>query len=301
MKLSSIINEEIIACHLKGVDRAELYNQMVSKASRVLELNLNVPKVVDALIEREDAIGIQGEGFALPHVRLPELDDLHIIIGMLDEPIMLKEDDLAPTRFIFMSLISDTTSALYLRAIAALTRYFCNPAHQNEFASCKTPAEVMTFLKNSGIILKKTISADDLINHNCPVIHENDQLRTALDIYNRENLRILPVVDDQNRLIGKLDATDILRKFIPDFIFLMDNLNFLTSLEVFEEIFNAEEELKVRDCMSQVVGIAEDTPLIQVAVRLARREDAVFFVVDKDKRVLGSLSIKDIIHKVLRG
>ena len=76
------------------------------------------------MIEREDACGISYDsGLAFPHMRHPELQDLDIGIGILRTPVRLREHDKADTRVILCCMISETTSVIYLKALAAFSKY----------------------------------------------------------------------------------------------------------------------------------------------------------------------------------
>ena len=44
-----------------------------------------------------------------------------------------------------------------------------------------------------------------------------------------------------------------------------------------------------------------NTPLIQITVAIARENLKAVFIIDEDKKLLGKVSVKNIIHKVLRG
>ena len=110
------------------------------------------------------------------------------------------------------------------------------------------------------------------------------------------------MVDADKHFLGLIDAADIIRGFIPDYLLMLDNLNFLNSFEVFDNIFKSENKYSVRDYVQPAkMVLAPDTPLIQFTIRLVRREAYAGFVVDADNHLLGVVSINNIVHKVLRG
>ena len=127
MKLNSILNEELVFCDLAGNTREDIYSSMLEKAQHELA-PLTSEELFKEIIEREDLLNIPYEGMSLPHIRNSKLNDLYVIVGILKEPVKLKENDLAPTRLIVMSLISSETSDIYLKTLAAFTRFSRSPA-----------------------------------------------------------------------------------------------------------------------------------------------------------------------------
>lgn len=302
MKLASILNKELVLCGLGGSNREEIYKLMLNRAISLLELPFDWEKVLVDIIEREDSIGIQYEGMAIPHVRVRESKDLYIIVGILEKPVQIKPDDIKPTSIVIMSLISDNTSDTYLKSLSAFTRYLSKPQNLNKITTATTGEQFLNILTQDDVKLKRDITADDVMMREWPSVKAEDRLSHALDILNREVKTVLAVVDNDNRLIGELDATQVIKSFIPDYILMMDNLKFLSSFEIFEKIFKEEETRYVRDYMKiPAATVGPETPLVQFTVTLAKGQAKTVFVIDKEQKLLGIISIRSIIHKILRG
>ena len=153
-----------------------------------------------------------------------------------------------------------------------------------------------------GVKVKEHITADDVMNKEFPTVKESDSLSAALDIMLKRRQSVLPVVDNENHLVGKLDATVVLKSFIPEYLFMMDNLKFVSSFEMFDKIFQEEEVRLVKDfIVSTPATISRNTPLVQFTVTLAKHETDMIFIVDDEKKLCGIISMNDIIHKILRG
>ncbi len=301
MKLASILNENLIFTGLRGQERRDIYGEMLRRATSELP-ELPVRKVVDGLIEREDSLCLPYEGAALPHLRLPEFNDLHILIGVLEKPLRIKESDATPCQLVVLSLISENTSDLYLKALSAFVRYLGKAGNREKLIAAGSPAEVLEILRAADLEVRKTITAEDLMTPRQDGVRPQDALSVALDLFSREKRRILPVLDDQGQLLGEIAAREVIRRFIPEYIFMMENLNFLTSFEPFDRIFREETSHTVRDFMRPpTLAIPADMPLIQFTVPLVRDKISTIFVVDSEQKLLGELSIQNIIEKVLRG
>jgi mannitol/fructose-specific phosphotransferase system IIA component (Ntr-type)/predicted transcriptional regulator len=300
MKLTSIINENFVFCEVQGSSREEIYGSMLEKALVHMDSSLTVDQLLKGIIEREDVVNIPYEGMALPHLRNPELNDLFIIIGILKEPIKLKGNDLAPTRLVVMSLISKETSDIYLKSLAAFARFFSNPDNLNKCEDIKSPADLFELL--AGLKVKEHVMADDIMCKDFHSVKADDYLSTALDIMHNCGQSVLPVVDAKNNLVGKVDATEVLKAYVPEYLLMMDNLKFVSSFEMFDKFFKEEGVRFVKDFMLPAgTLISPETPLIQFTVTLAKRDADMIFVVDADQKLCGVISIDDIIHKILRG
>ncbi len=302
MKLASILNPDLIFTGLKAESRDELYTEIIKRAAEVIEFSESPEQLCTRIVEREDIVGIPYEGMAIPHLRLPELNDLYVVVGILSDPTMLKDSDLKPTRIVVMSFISDNTTDVYLKALAAFTKYFMNPANIDKIDGSASAEEFIELLARDDVKLKKNITAEDVMKRDFASVKLDAPLSEAVDKFVTHKVEELPVVDDAGKLLGIISATKLVRDFMPDYIMMMDNLDFLNSFEPFEKIFQQEGHHMIKDHMRDpIIVVKPDTPLIQFTVKIIRGDAHGVVVVDNDKKVVGMISIKSIIHKVLRG
>ena len=310
MKLISIIDESLVFTGISGKTREEIYLEMLKRAKKVFDTDYNpdnnfkfdVEKVCNAIIERENTLHLPYEGIALPHVRMPEFNDLYFIIGILPEPLLLRESDPVPCRLVVISLISGDTSDLYLKALAAFVRFISNKENRSALENARSGSDFCKILGESEVRVHNNLTAADLATDDIPAIHPDETLSHALDVFTCCNRSCLPVVDDNGKLIAELNSTDVMRQFIPEYLFRMDHLDFVNSFDPFNRIFQEEDEHFVKDYMSPVkLQIKGDTPLIQFTVKMVKDKVGTCFVVDADGKYTGVIITKDIVKKVLRG
>jgi len=303
MKLISILNEELIFTQVSGDNRKDIYTEMLKQSQEAMEHKLNVGEVVDGMIEREDKLCIPYDtAVALPHLRQDSFDDLYIIVGILAKPVKLQCCDPVPCEIVVMSLISPDTSDLYLKSISSLLRFCSSAANRRKLAEARNSAAVLAVLDHADLTVRSHLVADDVVNRKVKTLRADNTLADAIDIFSIEDHPVLPVVDAGGKLVGELAAIDILKHFIPEYIFMMDNLDFLTSFEPFNRIFREENQHLVQNYMRQpalVVGV--DTPLIQFTVKMAKNDVRTCFVTDNTGKFVGEIMVKHIVKKVLRG
>lgn len=97
-----------------------------------------------ALINREQVVttGI-GMGVAIPHAKLPFLNDFFIIIGILKKGVDWKALDGTPVRLIFMIGGPDDKQTEYLQILSGLTAALKDEQRRKKMAVATTPEEVL--------------------------------------------------------------------------------------------------------------------------------------------------------------
>lgn len=303
MKLTSILNPEFVFINPPGRSRGEIYRHLVERMARHVSLPMSPAEITEGIIEREDTTRIPYEkGVAIPHLRA-EFKDLYIGIAILDHPVKLKDNDSDPSEIIILSLISSQKTAdIYLKAVSTFSRYLLNPLNAAKFAACRGADELFAVLDGDKVKVVPDITAEDIMTRDFASLTIDASVSEALDAFTRESKLALPVLDADGSLKGVIDAKAIIGGAVPQYIMLMDNLKFLTSFEPFEKLLKQETAMGVREFIRPPkLTMPPSTPLIQITVALVRDDGKNVFVVDNDGRLLGIISIQDIINKVLRG
>jgi len=303
MRLSSLLNTNLIFLNVEGETRESVYLDIIKKISdNKITFDCTSEELARQVIEREDTVSIPYEkSFAFPHLRLDSLRDLHIAVGILDKPLQLKPNDISKTQIVILFLISSNTSQVYLKALSTFTKFLIKNGNAAKLINTKAPEEFISVLNSENVEIKHTITAEDIMNTNFSYVKENDQITKVLDIFAAERRVILPVIDENNSFIGQIDAFDLIERSIPKYMMLLDNHQFLKSFEPFENIINDENSTYVKDYLSEPeMIISPDTPLIQLTLLLLKKTLKNLFVV-KDGSLLGIVTMQEIINNVLRG
>jgi len=255
------------------------------------ELPISPEEMTRGAMDREDDISIAYEaGFCFPHIRRPFLKDLHIGIGILPQPVKIKDNDKDPARVIIFSLISPETSDAYLMTLAAFTRYLAKAENLAKFADSGNPAALLELLHREDVRVKDILTAEDIMARDFRTLKMDDPIGKALDIFSSSHRTRLPVLDAENRLVGVIDAGNIITRSIPEYLMMMDNLNFLTSFEPFSKLLEEETRISVSELMEKPKAVIRpDTPLIQLTVNLVKNSFPVLFVTDEEQHLLGDI------------
>ena len=123
-------------------------------------------------------------------------------------------------------------------------------------------------------------------------------VQEAAQVVAEKHVGTLPVVDEQGVLTGVTRISDILRVFMPDFVALMDNIDFVHDFGVLENLQSRDmleaSRLTVRDIMRPPVAVEETCGLLRASATMAKHRVRDLPVVDKEGRLAGIASPVDI-------
>lgn len=304
MKLASLLNPRLIFFDLEGSGRAEIYRDLLEKMSAEIDLPVKPADAVPEMIKREDSYEITYDmGLAFPHFRHSDLSDLDIGIGILRNPVRLKASDRKATGIIICSMISESTSVIYLKFLAAFSKFlYSDPSAMDDLIRSGNPKAFIEVFNRRNIEVKHNLTAEDVMFKMPRSVHPEDKLGKALDAVMAEKRPEIPVLSQDGRLEGIIRAEDIFRKALPPYIMMMYNLDFLDQFELFENMLREEGKMRAGDVMTPPeLTVRPETPLFQLTVRLAKEKASCAVVLDPDRKFLGIITYLELISNVLRG
>ena len=107
----------------------------------------------------------------------------------------------------------------------------------------------------------------------------------------------LPIVDEEGTLLGVTSITSIVQIFLPDFVALLENIDFVKDYGALKtpskEDCRRAANLTVTDIMNEPVAIEEDSSLIR-ALSVMEKHDLRDLPVVREGRLVGIASRVDI-------
>jgi PTS system nitrogen regulatory IIA component len=121
MDIADLISPAAVIPNLRATSKKQALQDLAKKAAEITGLNERA--VFDVLLERErlGTTGV-GNGIAIPHGKLPELDRLHGVFARLERPINFESIDEQPVDLIFLLLAPEGAGADHLKALARVSR-----------------------------------------------------------------------------------------------------------------------------------------------------------------------------------
>ncbi len=126
MRIKDFISEEgIVFTHSVSSKKAAL--EMLSDTLSYQDGNLSKNKVLDGLLAREKlgSTGL-GEGIAIPHCRIQELDNIYVAILKLEEGVEYDASDDKPVFFLFCLVVPEDANDEHLELLASLAELLNN-------------------------------------------------------------------------------------------------------------------------------------------------------------------------------
>ena len=121
MEINDLISSDVVVPNLKATSKKQVLQDLSRRAAD--STGLHERAIFDVLMERErlGTTGV-GNGIAIPHGKLPELDRLHGHFARLEQPVDFQSIDERPVDLIFLLLAPESAGADHLKALAKVSR-----------------------------------------------------------------------------------------------------------------------------------------------------------------------------------
>jgi len=301
MRLGNMLKEEYIIESLSAGTKEEAIDELLNLLSKNSP-RMNIDVVRGLIFEREEIENTSyGHGFAFPHARTDEVDDLIVILGVSKNGLRGKTPDNIPVSVVVILLTPSHISKLYLQTLSALATFARNENNLELMKSTKSADEVIDVIWKSAVRVEKELTAKDLMRRNIATVTPDDSLKHVANMMFKNRLSAMAVVDKDNNLLGQITDKDLIRAALPDYKTLIDNLNYSFEVEPFEELLKQEDKIKVSQLhTTDHETTTLNTRLVEVAALMIFKDLRRVFVVAEGKLV-GVLLRKDIVNMIIRG
>lgn len=127
-------------------------------------------------------------------------------------------------------------------------------------------------------------------------ISETSTIREAASVFVKHHVGLLPIVDQNQKLVGVVGLRDLLSLELPDFVNFIADLDFVHDFGAVETTRPSSEVLGrlVTTLMSPAISVPEDTGLLRAYALMLQHELHDMPVVSKDETLVGVASRVDI-------
>ncbi len=138
----------------------------------------------------------------------------------------------------------------------------------------------------------------DIMNTAIKTAHADTLIKDIASIMCFNKISGVPVIDNDNQLIGVLSEKDILKAMFPDVEQIMQE-GTKTDFESIEADYKSLLNQKAEDFMTQTVAsVSPEMPLLKAASLMCVRKIRRIPVTDKNNKLIGIISIGDV-HKAI--
>jgi len=121
MEIVDLITPESVVGSLRATSKKQALQDLAERAASITGQHERT--IFDVLMERErlGTTGV-GNGIAIPHGKLPNLDRLYGVFARLEEPVDFQAIDDQPVDLVFLLLAPESAGADHLKALARVSR-----------------------------------------------------------------------------------------------------------------------------------------------------------------------------------
>ncbi|HET6461848.1 MAG TPA: PTS sugar transporter subunit IIA [Syntrophales bacterium] len=146
MKIIDICRKEYIIEELK----AKTKRDVLAELSRVIHCQNGATSqedIVKTLLDREKlgSTGI-GDGIAIPHGKLADLDELIVTFGRSKEGVDFDSMDGKPANLFFLLLAPENTTGLHLKALAKISKMLKDNAFKKKLLEARSKEELYSII-----------------------------------------------------------------------------------------------------------------------------------------------------------
>lgn len=145
-------------------------------------------------------------------------------------------------------------------------------------------------MKNAGEIMAREV----------PTVRPDEDARTAIDLLSKSDLGAIPVVDDENKVVGIVSESDLILSeeesdlHLPHYLNIMGGIVFVGSMKGFEERLEKAFATKVSELMTADPIVCHDYESAdRVAKKIAEKHHNHLPVIDADGYLMGMVTRAD--------
>jgi len=146
MKIADIFREEHIVERLQSKTKRDVLAEL-SDVFLQGDMKLRHETVVNTLLEREKlgSTGI-GDGIAIPHGKIVDLDKLIVSFGRSIEGVDFNAMDGRPAHLFFLLLAPENTTGQHLKALAKISKMLKDNTFRKKLMEAKSKNELYTII-----------------------------------------------------------------------------------------------------------------------------------------------------------
>ena len=142
MKISELLDPAAIVVDLKGAGKKDVLAELTDALLEV-DKSLDRDDVLRVLMERErlGSTGI-GDGVAIPHGKLKQLDQLRISFGLSKSGVDFDSMDGKPAQLFFLLVAPEESVGVHLKTLARISKLLKSPTVRERLQTADTSDEI---------------------------------------------------------------------------------------------------------------------------------------------------------------
>ena len=297
MYLASYLNPQDIIVESRILSKEQVYHDLVNRICRNHHLPVCGKPLLDLIMLRDsEAPTAYNTGIAIPHIRMEGFEDTVVAMAFLQNPLTINE---IKVHWVVLIITDKSSSKIYLNMVAALLKLSRDEQAMNRLNAASDGHSIHHHLKEMNVEIKKEIFISDIMITDPVAAKPDATLYELNNLMKQHNIAGMPVVDDHNNYLGEINILNVMKVGIPEYMMMLENLNFLISFEPLENLFDRQDEIMVKEIMeTDCLYLAPEASIIEAVFEMITHNRRYMSVV-KDKKLVGLVSAMDILRKVI--
>jgi PTS system nitrogen regulatory IIA component len=147
MKLTDILRKEQVIADLKARSKRSAMEELCQVLGKE-HPSLDMKNLMEVLVERErlGSTGI-GDGIAIPHGKLPDLDNLMLSFGRSLDGVDFDSLDGKPAHLFFLVVAPENSAGTHLKALARISRLLKSNVVRRELMEAKDTNDIFAIIE----------------------------------------------------------------------------------------------------------------------------------------------------------
>ncbi len=301
MRLSTLLSEELVLADMSAGNKNEAIATLLAVIGRRFPL-LDMETIAAAIDERERVENTSyGHGYAFPHARTDAVERMYIAFGVSKGGLSDKTPDDVTLRAVCLMLTPSNISQLYLQTLSAFARFARDPQNLKRLLDARGVAAVIEVVHQSGVNVDRELLVRDIMVEKVISVTTDKSLKEVANLFYKHRIGEMPVVDDQDRVVGQISNRDLIKAALSDFGSMLGKSPTSDELSILDDLLKTQEKLTVDEIMwRDIVTTTEDTPVVRLATAMLNANLRMVPVV-RDGKLVGVVVMSDIVSKIIRG
>lgn len=142
MKIADILSRDSVIPELRSKNKREVLEELVNVIVEK-DCSLNKEELLEVFLERErlGSTGI-GDGIAIPHGKLKNIDTLFASFGRSIEGIDFESMDGKPTHIFFLLVAPENSAGIHLKTLARISRLLKDGFFRKNLMEARSEEEI---------------------------------------------------------------------------------------------------------------------------------------------------------------
>lgn len=147
MKVAELLKNNFIISEIKGKEKVEVINELIDLFKGDPRVK-DIEKVREAVLEREKIMSTGvGKGFAIPHGKTNQVEEILGAFGKSNNPIEYQSLDNQPVYLVFMLVGKDNLVSTHIKLLSRISRMMNKDEFRESLMKAQTKEEILELFR----------------------------------------------------------------------------------------------------------------------------------------------------------